>query len=335
MRFHGVMILRDEADIIEQNLTHLLTWADGIYILDLGSTDGTWDLVQDFAKRDKRIVPFKRTPYIFSDVLRGYVFDQYRDRIDQGDWVLRVDGDEFYHLTPPQFVEQRLGALETVIWLQWYYFRLGQAEVKAYESGDMNVLEDRKRPIEDRRRFYKVSQYSEPRMFRYRRGMRWPHTASFPYHAGFVARERIPIRHYPHRDPLQMEARFRLRNHMMSLKAHNGGPGHWNLGDWHDETVNENGVAASSVGNLRGLSAATGHDTGELLYWTPGTPLPEVGIYSHIAKPAQRLAQRIVHPALLPILDPTHPSFDRNYELAQIPAQMQAELEASSIAQSR
>ena len=42
MRFHGMMLLRDERDIIVQNLTHLLTWINALYVLDLGSTDGTW-----------------------------------------------------------------------------------------------------------------------------------------------------------------------------------------------------------------------------------------------------------------------------------------------------
>jgi len=65
MRFHCLMVLRDEADIIVQTLIHLLDWADGIYLLDVGSTDGTWDLVQDMARKDKRVVPFKQAPFVF------------------------------------------------------------------------------------------------------------------------------------------------------------------------------------------------------------------------------------------------------------------------------
>ena len=62
MRFHGLMLLRDEIDIIAQNLSHLLSWIDSLYILDMGSVDGTWDIVQDFARKDSRIVPFSASP---------------------------------------------------------------------------------------------------------------------------------------------------------------------------------------------------------------------------------------------------------------------------------
>jgi glycosyltransferase involved in cell wall biosynthesis len=48
--------------VIAQCLDHLLGWIDGLYILDLGSTDNTWDIVQDYAARDKRIVPFEHRP---------------------------------------------------------------------------------------------------------------------------------------------------------------------------------------------------------------------------------------------------------------------------------
>ena len=84
MRFHGLMVLRDEDDIVVENLNHLLSWADTVFILDTGSTDKSWQIVQEMANKDSRIVPFKQTPYIFSDILRGYVFQQYRDRFEPG-----------------------------------------------------------------------------------------------------------------------------------------------------------------------------------------------------------------------------------------------------------
>ena len=66
-------------------------------------------------------------------------------------------------------------------------------------------------------------------MFRYRRHISWNAPGAFPRNAGYVARERISIRHYPHRDPEQMERRHRLRAGMLKL---NGGPfAHWKLED--------------------------------------------------------------------------------------------------------
>jgi hypothetical protein len=324
MRFHGLMLLRDEQDIIVQNLTHLLTWIDTLYILDLGSVDGTWDVVQDFAARDKRIVPFKSSPIIYTDNLRCVIFDQYRDRFDRGDWVMKIDADEFYHVTPPDFVKQRLRPLDSAVWLQWYFFRLTRSEVDAYESGQVDVITDRQRSITDRRRYYKISEYAEPRMFKYRRSMQWPENASFPFNAGFVSKNRIPIRHYPHRDPLQMESRFRLRAKMMSLRAHAGG--HWKLDNWRAEIVDEKGTAESSQGNKRGLAGEKGIDTGELHYWEPGTPLKEQPLEIVSRSSMQRLMQRAIHPLLLPLLDSRRAHFNRSYQPEAIPPEIQQAL---------
>jgi hypothetical protein len=322
MRFHCLMVLRDEEDIIAQNLTHLLNWADGIYVLDLGSTDSTWGIVNQFARDDRRVVAYRQDPLIFSDNLRGLVFQQFRERFDNGDWVLRVDADEFYHVTPPQFVKERMRPLETAVWLQWYYFRLLKEEVAEYETGKVDILQDRQRPIAERRRYYKASLYGEPRMFRYRAAMKWPHTASFPFNAGFVARERIPIRHYPHRDPLQMESRFRLRARMMMLQASAGS--HWKLEDWHEELVDAQGVSQSSIGKKRGLAGEDGIDSGPLLHWEPGTELPEKRLYNHTHPLLKRSVQRLIHPMLLPILDSRRPPWDLSYVPEELPEHMRS-----------
>jgi len=308
-----MMLLRDEADVIGQCFDALLQWVDGLYILDLGSTDGTWDIVQDYAKRDKRIVPFEHAPILYNDNLRSYIFHHFRDRFDPGDWVMKIDADEFYHVAPPTFVRERLRPHESAVHLQWYFFRLTQQEVADYESGRVDVMQDRHRPIEDRRRFYKISEYAEPRMFRYRPAMQWTEENSFPFNAGFVARERIPIRHYPHRDPLQMEARFQLRAAQMKLKAHAGG--HWKLDDWRKEIVDATGAVAHG-GQKIGLSGERGIDTGELLHWEPGTPLVERPLHNHVPPFGKRLAQRIVHGGLLPVMDARRAKFSATWRPA-------------------
>src|SRR5437868_5640899 len=125
MRFHAMMPVRDEADILSQSLAHLLTWADAVYIFDTGSVDGSWDIVQDLACRERRIVPLRRDAVYFSDhQVRSWMFQQARQHMREGDWFLRVDADEFHHLTPPDFVRQRLREHETIAWHQYYDFRL-------------------------------------------------------------------------------------------------------------------------------------------------------------------------------------------------------------------
>jgi hypothetical protein len=335
MRFHGLMMVRDEADILAETLTHLLTWIDAIYVQDLGSTDETWEIVQDFARRDRRVVPFESRPLIFSDSLRGLLFENYRERFATGDWVLRVDADEFYHVTPPEFVRTRLRRGETCVYLQWYYFRLTSLEVEDYESGRVDIERDRQRPIAERRCWYKLPDYAEPRMFRYRPNIRWSLTP-FPYHAGYVARQRLPIRHYPHRDPLQMQRRYRLRAAMMQLQAE-AGP-HWRSSDWREDVLAiDSTTGAAMEQNLagRGLAAARGHTAGELYQWQPGQPLPEINTTDHLARGMKRLAQRLIHPCALPLLDRLRPPFPHDFRPQLIPESVQAELRAADHAASR
>jgi hypothetical protein len=320
MNFHGLMVVRDEEDILQQTLTHLLSWLDGLYVLDLGSTDSTWQILQDFAARDRRVVLHETKPIIFHEGLRAVLFDAYRHRFKPGDWVTRVDADEFYHVAPPSFVETCLRKGDTCVYLQWYFFRLTNREVAAYESGQIDTAADRLRPIEERRRYYKVPDYAEPRMFRYRTSMQWPADLSFPFNAGYVAAQCIPIRHYPHRDPWQMSRRYSLRATMTDLRSV-AGP-HWRLANWRKDILDVDERTGEGVerNGAVGLGAAKGHTAGGLHYWGPGDVLPRIHHRGHVAQRGKRLLQRLIHPVGLPLLDRFRPQFCKEFAPPVIPA---------------
>ena len=288
MRFHVLLPVRDEADIVGQCLRHLLSWADAVYVFDTGSVDDTWDIVGDLASGDERVRLLGRDPVYFSETrLRGWMFHQARAHMRDGDWFLRVDADEFHHIPPPEFVRTRLARHETIVFHQYYDFRLTDAEVRAWQAGQETPA-DRARPIDERRRFFTVGAYSEPRLCRYRTTMRWPPTVSFPFNAGFRARARLPIRHYPHRDPIQLEHRCRLRAAMMEDAENRS---NWSRPDEHHW----------SDGNWRRFVVPADHP--DLHHWQPGSPLPEFRFTNHLAQPHVRAAQRIAHAWLLPVLD--------------------------------
>jgi len=302
--------VRDEADIIGQSLDHLLRWADSIYVFDNGSIDNTWEIVRDFAGRDRRIVPLKKDHVYFSDTeVRGWIFHQARKSMREGDWFLRVDADEFHHLPPPEFVRTRLRKHETIVWHQYYDFRLTDSEARAWEAGKESRA-DRQRPIEDRRRCFTASVYSEPRLCRYRETMQWPISHSFPYNAGFQARERLPIRHYPHRDPVQLSRRCRLRAIMMANKenrAHWGcGFHHWDEGEWR--------------------KFITPDDLPGLQRWQPGGELPEIRFANHLRPPPIRFVQRVTHALCLPLLDRLRPAWPETAYPQKISEEVMAQL---------
>jgi glycosyltransferase involved in cell wall biosynthesis len=281
--FHALLPVRDEADIIGQCLEGLLSWADAIHVFDTGSVDNTWEIVNEFAARDARVRPLRKEPVYFSeDLLRGWLFNEARRSMRDDDWFLRVDADEFHHVPPPEFVQTHLRPHETVVWHQYFNFCLLKKEAEELLETSSAAVE-RKRPIAERRNWWWAGPYSEPRMCRYRSSMKWPGNVSFPYNAGFLAKARLPIRHYPHRDPWQLERRCLLRAAMHEDPQRGGGSFDlWKVQDWREFLI---------------------ADTGGLQFWKPGDVLPDPRHTNHLGKWQKRLMQRLLHAILVRSLD--------------------------------
>lgn len=255
----------------------------------------------------------EKQPVFFSETkLRSYMFHVAREQMDDGDWFLRVDADEFHHIPPPEFVKDHMRKHETIAYHQYYDFRLLESEVDAWNRGE-EILADRTRSIEERRRHYTVSDYSEPRLCRYRSTMRWPMTVSFPFNAGYVARQRLPIRHYPHRDPVQLERRCRLRAIMMADEENRS---NWTRPELHHWAERE------------WKRFVTPDDLPEVKSWEPGTELPLVHFTNHLRPFPIRMAQRFVHAFCLPMLDRQRPAFPAEGRPQQIPGDVVAKLES-------
>jgi len=269
MRFHGIMLVRDEADVIRETMGELLKWIDSLTVYDTGSIDGSWEIVQEFAKADERVIAWKREAVCFEDSLRAHPFDEMRSGYAPGDWVGRIDADEVYHIPPPQFMRERVRKGENLVFGELLDFILLPREVRAIVAGS----EDLTRPIQERRRHFVLNTFPEPRWFRYRRSMRWPVGRGRPMFAGPAARERIPVRHYRWRTPNQAHQRCALRAAMNPFMRRGGG--HWVIDDWRQM-------------GLRPASNKWVHQ------WAPGTDLPTFSLTNHLApKWRQRTLQAI------------------------------------------
>lgn len=284
-KFIALLPVRDEGDIIRECLSHALKWADRIYVYDTGSVDDTYDIVGDMAKMDNRICPIgSEAVYYNENRVRGLLFDTARRELRDGDWFLRIDADEFHHIMPQDFVATRVAPDEGVVYHQYYDFQLTRSEAEAV-STDAAIAAERFKSIAERRRAYTVSIYAEPRMCRYRSSMRWPADVSFPYNAGLVAKERLPIRHYPHRDPQQLQRRCKLRAIMMEDSQNRANwtrpeAHHWSVADWRSFVVED--------------------DAPGLMHWEPRSELPVVRQTNHLAAMKRRLAQRMLYAVGLP-----------------------------------
>jgi hypothetical protein len=74
-RIIGICLVKNDDDVIAQSLTVATRHCERIFVLDNESTDDTWTIVSDLARRHSGIVPFGQTLQPCVDGLRARVFN--------------------------------------------------------------------------------------------------------------------------------------------------------------------------------------------------------------------------------------------------------------------
>jgi hypothetical protein len=209
MQIHGLCIVKNEADVIEECLEAACEWCDHVYVLDNGSTDGTWQKVRAMAVRRPAIVPFRQDPAPFSDGLRADIFNAFRDRAGPADWWCRLDADEFYVDDPRVFLAKVPPAFDYVVSASFsYYFT--DVDARAWEA---DPLRFELMPVQQRLRHY-VNHWSEPRFMRAAPGLAWTRADGGWPASLYTARAwpvRIWVKHFCYRSPAQIEQRLASR----------------------------------------------------------------------------------------------------------------------------
>jgi len=215
-RIFGICLVKNEDDIIEQSLTFAAAYCERIYVLDNGSTDDTWEIVLDLARKHTKIVPFEQTFEPYGDWLRAKVFNAVHRELSDNDWWLILDSDEFLAEDPRPVLKAAVVESADVVstWQIQFYFT--DKDLAAWEQGK----DPRNAPIFNRRRYYLIN-WQEPRFFRNRSRQEWDARTSIKIPDGLqgVCRRRVLNRHYQFRDPDQIQKRLNLR-HGHSLFPH-------------------------------------------------------------------------------------------------------------------
>lgn len=213
MNIYAIMLVKNEADIVESVIKDAERWADKIFILDNGSTDGTWETVQSL--KNDVIVPWKQYFGAYHNGLRAEVFNAFRNISKDGDWwCFKLDADEFYVENPRDFLANVPKNCHLVAKKSLDYF-ISPEDIEEHEF--TGIFESDR----DKIKYIKKECWCEPRFFRYRKNLAWSCDPQnhYPPRIGVLSDHYILVRHYQYRSPQQMQKRLDVRNASQAKKA--------------------------------------------------------------------------------------------------------------------
>ncbi|MBM9593920.1 glycosyltransferase family 2 protein [Roseitranquillus sediminis] len=204
MRIHGVMLVKNEADVVGDTLRSAARWCDRIYVYDNGSTDGSWEIVRELGRTHEAVIPFRQDDAPYANQLRAEVLEAVRDDLAPGDWWCKLDADEIYIDHPFNFLT-RVPAHYQLVYGASFQFYFTDRDLAAWEAAPEKYAADV--PVEERLRYY-MNNHSEPRFARTLGPGNWINgnasgTPVFPW--------RIWLKHYQYRSPEQIQKRIENR----------------------------------------------------------------------------------------------------------------------------
>lgn len=233
MRVFSISVVKDEADVIKASLTDALRWSAKIFVLDNGSTDGTWEIVQALSEADERIVAWKRLDVPFQNGLRGHVYNAFKHHAEPGDWwCIRLDSDEFCIGDPRPTLEQ-VPRYHHVVCKDSIEYRLTEEDVQEHHFTG-RFEEDR-----DKIRYYLPRTWREVRFMRHRAGLKWSEDKPFPDHMGVISDRVVPVKHYKYRNPEQLARRAQARQTTIDRSRRTYGAAHPGIAKWAELPLSE------------------------------------------------------------------------------------------------
>ena len=225
-KIYSLLLVKNEADIIRASLLAAIQWSDKVIVIDNGSSDGTWEIVQEMAAQNPCIEAFMQYKGGFRIGLRAKAFKAYRQEMTRNDWwCVRLDADEFFSEDPRTFLSRILRQYNTVKKISTDYV-LTKEDIE-YHTFTGNFSIDRQHITH-----YLPEKRKERRFIRHSPLLVWCEKWRYPHPLGRTAKTCIAVDHYQYRSPQQMKKRFITRQ--QAKKDGCGSFLHENGNDWTD-----------------------------------------------------------------------------------------------------
>ncbi|MDP2902551.1 MAG: glycosyltransferase family 2 protein [Methylovulum sp.] len=225
MRLFGIMLSKNEGDVIEHTLNHLrqMNCFEKIFFYDTGSKDNTFESAKKYA--DLLHNP-QQTGLTFSDQLKFDLLYTNQEHFKEGDWFAIIDSDEFYVDNPLDII--RLAEAEKATCIKSL-----SAQFYITEQ-DKDIRYNNNISPELQRSHYLIN-WGEVRLMKhipaYLHNEKDCKSSSSPLQ---MASKNLLLKHYQYRSPEQIQLRIntRLENHKLSNNW-----GHIHYTNWEDYIV--------------------------------------------------------------------------------------------------
>ncbi len=205
MKIYSLLLVKNEQDIIEANLRAAVKWSDKLIVMDNGSTDETWKIVQNLAIEFPQIIPFSQDNQPFKIGLRAIMFNAFKHELTDEDWwCIRLDADEFFVENPQVFLKEIPKKYKQVC-KAGIDFCLTHEDIKEYKYQDN--FEDNQSKI----LYYQPYTWAELRFLRHSNKLEWEISNRRPEPCGLTYPIQIKVLHYQFRSPQQMMQRYTVR----------------------------------------------------------------------------------------------------------------------------
>jgi glycosyltransferase involved in cell wall biosynthesis len=222
MKLYGMLIAKNEGDIIEQTLLSLKEFGgfEKIFFYDNGSSDNTLNIARKF---NDLVTCIDVSNTTYSDTLKYELLYSQAHTYANGDWMAILDADELYaeSLLPKIDFAERHGA---------NCIEAKSAQFYLTEKDNASVFDPSVEAIKQRKHY--LINYGEPRLFKYSDALKLNDKLVKSRDGVLVSSaEKLLINHFQYRSSPQLQTRIAVR------KANNPSSGNWyhvNSERWED-----------------------------------------------------------------------------------------------------
>ena len=222
MEVYAIGVVQNEEDVVRESVAWASRFCRRIWLWDLGSTDHTWQILEQLASEQLCVAQRSDLPY--SKTVRGALLGEVRAQMPEGAWLYKLDADEFVVDDPRPALEaaEREGAESVLGWHLDFHPTLDDVtRLRAIGEANWEQL-----PLFERIRHYQVG-WTEWRFAKLAPGFVWDVSSGRNKLRNARGaklehwRQHVLIRHYRYRSPSQVERRYTTRK--ASRAAGHGG----------------------------------------------------------------------------------------------------------------